>query len=214
LAFFLSERDGATRDVLGRCGYQSGEYLAVVLRVVPLGEDVSPANDDPLETESALMRFLPRVLFHVQKRTGKKILIVEQADDDVGISRLVEEELLHLECSVKFLRLRDPYEFVGLYANAAALLSMRLHSMIFSLGQGTPVVGLWREELGPKIPSMMRDLGLSEYAFELKSVDPVAIEEAVVRAIERREVLREQINRRVAVGKADLQEFLAPVLSE
>jgi len=195
LAFFLTEKKTVSEMVMARCGCCREDFLAVVLRVAPLGLGISKRLDNPENTTTRLMGMIPDVLAKVQKETLKKILIVEQSDDDKEISQMIFAALKSKGNNVQLLRLRDPYEFIGLYANASALFSMRLHSMIFALGQGTPVVGLWRKELGEKIPSMMEDLGLKEYAFELMSTDPDQLCQAIIRTVIRRTDLRFQITK-------------------
>jgi|GEM_PF-2445606 len=208
LAFFLSNRGTNVRR-LDRTVAVPERFLAVVLRTAPLGPDVAPCLDDPKRTEQQVVDLLPPVLARVVSELQLAVVFVIQVDQDNAVTERVREILAQVYgISCQKIGLSDPYDFIGLYSQATCLLSMRLHSGIFALSQGTPVVALWRRQLGEKIPAMMADLGLQNFSHELSQTTPDQLASGIKQAVEMRAKLSSQILTALAVRKAALAAFL------
>ena len=96
---------------------------------------------------------------------------------------------------------------VGLMARMSAVVSMRLHGLIFSAGHGVPLVGLVYD---PKVSAFLNYLGLEHYldladvtadrlsaliSAALAEFSPQAREEAIARLVEKEKVNREVLAR-------------------
>lgn len=68
-----------------------------------------------------------------------------------------------------------PQVLRALYGHARVFLGARLHSVIFALMEGVPVVALEDYYFGPKTLGIMKDLGLNEYVFLIEKLDPEEI---------------------------------------
>lgn len=213
LAFFLTPREGA--DDASQALYpEDGEkgFFCVCLRTYPLGWDVTVAQDNPEETERKILALLPPCIAEFQQSTGAHCLIVVQADVDRDVSAKLQHALQQLSVACSIVELTQPYDFVNQYRHALFLLSFRLHSIIFALSQGTPAIGIWRRPLGTKLPSMMHDLDLDEYAIELDDAHPESLLNSMHRVYRERESLRASINALLASRKSCELDFFRGVL--
>ncbi len=198
LAFFLRRHPQKhTAGILSQHGLTPKEYIAVTVRIAPLGDrGIAQETDDTAEALSRLATLLPEVLAAVAGRLGKRIVFVAQTDEDVEPSREVRQVLAdRYHVASELIDTRDVATLLDLYAEALLLVGMRMHSLIFALSQGTPVVGLWRRQLGPKIPAMLSDIGLADYALELASTDAASATSAILDVAQHREELSERVLR-------------------
>jgi len=58
------------------------------------------------------------------------------------------------------------------YAGMDLLVTMRLHAAIFALSVGTPTIGLYRPEWGPKTPGTFRTLDIADFALRWTEATP------------------------------------------
>ncbi len=213
LAFYLSDKGGAEAPGESADGSaEHGNYFCVCLRTHPLGQEVSPGHDDPVVTEGRILTTLPDAIAEFQSASGAQCTIVVQVDHDRPVSEklrtLLQKRAIHCE----LVEMSDPYEFVRLYAKARFLLSFRLHSLIFALGQGTPVVGIWRRPLGTKIPSMMNDLNLEKYAVEMGDATTEVLLDRMASADRERDALSKTIREQLILRRnAGLDFFRSQV---
>jgi len=172
LAFFLSTKtENSNEKKVSFLPEHGNDFFCVCLRIDPLGDDVDKKMDDPERTERKIISIFPNAIEKFQAEHGTHCLIVVQVDHDHDVSQKLHDVLRQRGVSCSQVSLNDPYDFIELYRDACFLLSFRLHSMIFALGQATPVIGIWRKPLGTKIPSMMKDMNLAEYVMELDEAE-------------------------------------------
>ncbi|OGS37770.1 MAG: hypothetical protein A2293_14825 [Elusimicrobia bacterium RIFOXYB2_FULL_49_7] len=205
LAFSLTSRYAGNpqMDFLS----SSKDYFCVSLRVAALGDDVSKKHDNPIRTEEKILSILPKAISGFQEMYGLHCIIVVQVCQDQAVSEKLLAALCALQSDCSIIRLEDPYDFIELYRKAQFLLTFRLHSMIFALAQGTPVVGIWRKPLGTKIPSMMKDMALEDYCIELDSLDHSNLLDKLALAYRQREDLRKDIRSSVQYRDKTAHEF-------
>ena len=72
---------------------------------------------------------------------------------------------------------------IGLFARMEIVVSMRLHALVFSAGQGVPLVGVVYD---PKVSSFLQYIG-QDLFLDLKDAQPEALEHLIDQAAERRE---------------------------
>jgi polysaccharide pyruvyl transferase WcaK-like protein len=215
LAFFLRRHPQRPASALSQLGLTPGEYIAVTVRIAPLGDrGIAQEADDSAKVLSRLAALLPEVLAVAASQLGKRIVFVAQTDEDVEPSREVRQVLAdRYHVASEFIDTRDVATLLDLYANALLLVGMRMHSLIFALSQGTPVVGLWRRQLGPKIPAMLSDLGLADYALELASTDVTNVTSAIVDVARNRKDLSERVlvhlERHMAMEREVLRDWIS-----
>ncbi|WP_324661878.1 polysaccharide pyruvyl transferase family protein [Haloarcula sediminis] len=68
------------------------------------------------------------------------------------------------DIGVGYVESYDPDALRAHYAGMDLLVTMRLHAAIFALSMGTPTIGVYRSEWGPKTPGTFRTLDIAEYA--------------------------------------------------
>ena len=172
LAFSLSPKIGNKDQKMSEFLLEYGDdFFCVCLRVAPLGDDVDEHFDNSTQVENKILSILPESIEMFQKKYKAHCLIVIQVDHDYDISQKLYNKLQKRNINCSMISLNDPYDFLDLYIKTKFLLSFRLHSMIFALGQGTPVIGVWRKPLGTKIPSMMNDMNLEKYVIEIDEIN-------------------------------------------
>ncbi len=215
LAFHLSRETGATHDIPQLEGLTPQSFIPVLFRVEPLGHDVSTHKDNPAETHSKLVALMPPALAEIHQKTGKEIVLVVQVESDRDVSLAVRDVLLeHFGVNCTVLSFSDPQDFCAFFKQASIIISMRLHSLIFSLTQGTPGIALWRSELGTKIPSMMSDFDLSPYCFELGTATAELIANSAITLCRERAEMSTQVSTRLAQRIAEADEFLEAQIRE
>lgn len=192
-------------------GLPDDGYIAVTLRTIalPSAGTLAGEQDDPNATIEKLISFLPEILANIQEKLGKKVVLVAQVVEDTDPSKTIQAEILkEFDISIPVIESRDLLSLLDFYANASFVIGMRMHSLIFGLSQGTLGLGIWRKPLGPKIPSMMSDLGLGEYAFELDELDPAVVEASIYQAFNEREQLEKKVDRYLERKLAHEKDFL------
>lgn len=194
LAFSLTRKNTYSKRAVGAKNADSqNNFFCVCLRTGPLGDDVKLIHDNSEETERKILTLLPQVITEFQRISKLKCVVVVQVDHDRHVSKKLLSMLNELGVISSCVEIRDPYEYLDLYYHARFLISFRLHSMIFALSQGTPVIGMWRKPLGTKIPSMMHDIGLDEYVFELDDAIQGDVLSCMIKVNMEREALRSRI---------------------
>lgn len=84
----------------------------------------------------------------------------------------------------------SPMEKAGLLGQCDLVLGMRLHSLIFAIRSGVPVVGLVYD---PKVRALMERAGCAEYAVDLRSVTAQRLANAMGRAYRHRAALAKRL---------------------
>lgn len=194
LAYFLSTGQKKF-DTLSRYGLEEGKFVTVTLRDESLGDyGIADFEADKKQTQEKVVEVFTEPLAKLNKDHNMKICIVVQVEGDREISHIVGDELkkqFDVECIV--MECFDPIELVAFYRSANQLIAMRLHSQIFAMVEGTPTIGVWRERLGRKIPSMMQDMGMENLALELDKSSKEDLQRAANNIIDNRSTIKDSI---------------------
>ncbi|MBC8011754.1 MAG: polysaccharide pyruvyl transferase family protein [Burkholderiales bacterium] len=191
--FALALRDeAAAAAYLARVGLDDQPFLCVVprLRWTPYWEIDGRApsaseqirvdyNNTWKEIDHAKLR---EVIIRWVRETGHPVLACPEMTYAVG---LIPELLIDpLPADVKpHVVWRDTYwltaEAAGVYARAAAVVSFEMHSPIMAVANGVPAFYL-RQPTDTTKGQMWRDIGLSDWIFEIDSVTGTQIADVVL----------------------------------
>jgi polysaccharide pyruvyl transferase WcaK-like protein len=170
--------DNAAEKLLAEKKLETGEFLCAVprLRWTPYWE-VHPERTKPNPERSAIneafadrdhAKMRQAIIAWVQTFRRKVFLVPEMT---YAVSRL--KPLLYdpLPASIQpMVEIMDRYwltaEAASVYAKAAAVLSFEMHSPILALTSSTPAIYL-RQPTDTRKGQMWRDIGLSEWTFEI-----------------------------------------------
>jgi polysaccharide pyruvyl transferase WcaK-like protein len=194
-AFFLSDVDAQAVD--GSSPPSETGKIAVVPRFSSLG-DTEALTDDGVE--ATLKRSMQRLA-----EDGYDVNLTVQTKVEQQWARENQQFLDHNGISV--FRSFSPKQLRAHYSDVDLLITMRLHAGIFALSVGTPAIGLYREQWGPKTPGTWETLEIDEYALPCEQMtvdgilqlseevldDRVAISNRILRNIdEKREYMIEE----------------------
>jgi colanic acid/amylovoran biosynthesis protein len=196
-AFFLTERDekGAA-EILKRYGLISKQFLAVALRLSKRGSQ----KDLPSEEHESYARKIAEFVSLWTSRELLPVLFVSQVPKDVEDTRFILSKLpdAQRDKCVVLEHIASPELLTALYANAAAVIGMRFHSLIFSLLANAPIMGVYYYDIGPKIKGIMDDLGYPEYALSLNETSGSALYQSASRLLADAAVVSKALARRVS----------------
>lgn len=138
------------------------------------------------------------------ERTGLPVLLVPEMAYILNyLDALILDKLPPLVRSKVFARRTYwlPDEAASVYRQAAAVLSIEMHSPILSLRQGTPAAYL-RQPTDTHKGQMWRDIGFPDLIFEIEETNGQAIGQALVSAHERSAITRQRV--KTAMAYVDL----------
>jgi hypothetical protein len=177
--FALDLRDDAAADrLLGENGLEPGEFLCAVprLRWTPYWEidpgttrpnpERSAVNEAFAERDHAKMR---EAIVAWVRAFGRKAFLVPEMTYAVPRLRPLLYDPLPEDVKPRVAVL-DRYwqvaEAASVYARAAAVISLEMHSPIMAVAAGTPAV-LLRQPTDTRKGQMWRDVGLDRWIFEI-----------------------------------------------
>jgi hypothetical protein len=156
-AFFLDEPTVSAGDTGDR---SDGQRVAVVPRFSTLGDTGELGTDN---AEQQFVQFLKALT-----RAGHEVILTVQ-------TKVEEEWATNNEAvldahDVTVFTSYQPQELREHYDDVDLLVTMRLHAGIFALSTGTPAIGLYRDEWGPKTPGTWANIGLSEFTLSHEEI--------------------------------------------
>ncbi|PSP83114.1 hypothetical protein BRC96_09430 [Halobacteriales archaeon QS_6_64_34] len=131
-------------------------HIAVVPRFSSLG-DTGELDEASARMEDTFLTYLDRLV-----KAGHEVTLTVQTEIDEAWADRHRDRLG--EIGVGYYGSYDPDELRAHYAEQDLLVTMRLHAAIFALSVGTPTIGVYRDEWGPKTPGTFRTLDIPEYA--------------------------------------------------
>jgi polysaccharide pyruvyl transferase CsaB len=181
-AFMLRlEREDRSREILDACHIQPDQpFMVVALRQWNM---LGPRSDWPGRLAEVIEDFareeaLEVLLLPLHKGYDNTMHDVLAARMHSVRPRIVSTDL-------------SPEDAIGLIGKARLLIGMRLHSIVFAVMTGTPVVGL---EYAPKVGSLMRRIGCEEFCLTLP--DLTRLDQVVRRAWIEAELIREKVSKK------------------
>ncbi len=130
--------------------------IAVVPRFSTLG-DTGKLDETASSMERTFIEYLRSLV-----SAGHAVTLTIQTEID---NEWVTQNRTQLESiGVEFYSSFDPQDLRNHYAEMDLLVTMRLHAGIFGLSMGTPTIGVYRTEWGPKMKGTFETLDIGEYA--------------------------------------------------
>lgn len=156
-------RAGARRSAFIRAKYQGDRY----------------------ESSKAFQMYL-RLAENILSTTSDSIhLIIQTWADRELIQRLYAELASSAEGSRVFLHDPADYDaFTGCLAQMEVVVTSRFHAAILALTQSVPVVGIYSDSHGHKMPGLFSMLGMPQTAIRLQNRETDAVVQEVVDALE------------------------------
>jgi polysaccharide pyruvyl transferase WcaK-like protein len=194
--FAINLRDDSTaKTFLNQHGLVQDRFVCVIprLRYTPYYKIHNYApSDEELRRNEVSSEFaepdhakLRDAIINILDNTNMKILICAEMTYEVGLGkelildRLPEKYLSRVVWRDNYWR---PDEAASVYAAAALVVSFEMHSPIIALAVGTPAIYL-RQPTDTCKGQMWRDIGLSEWIFEIEDTDGSKIAEQAVNII-------------------------------
>jgi polysaccharide pyruvyl transferase CsaB len=119
-------------------------------------QQVAAALDRFIETQNVFVLFVPFQVLPEQEKTN-----------DLLVARRVMGMMRNASAASLLQDICSPGDIAGILAQCDLVVGMRLHSLIFSLKEAVPSVGIVYD---PKIKSTMIRAGVGEYAIELSTL--------------------------------------------
>ena len=194
--FAINLRDDSTaKTFLNQHGLMQDRFVCVIPRLrytpyykihnyAPSDEDLrrNKVSSEFAEPDHAKLR---DAIINILDNTSMKILICAEMTYEVKLGK----ELIYDRLPDKYLSRiiwRDSYwrpdEAASVYAAAALVVSFEMHSPIIALAAGTPAIYL-RQPTDTCKGQMWRDIGLSEWIFEIEDTNGDKIAEQAVNII-------------------------------
>jgi polysaccharide pyruvyl transferase CsaB len=142
---------------------------------------VAEALDNVLDRRNGSVLFIP-----FQKIKGKEI-----EDDQTVINRIKNMMKHSLKTSV-IEGDYSPEEVAGIFSHCDIILGMRLHSIIFSILNATPVIALGYD---PKVSNLMKRVGCGDYVVDLKDITSNKITILMNKALKQGESLSQELKK-------------------
>lgn len=185
-AFHLRD-DAAVAAYLRSVGLEEGKFVCAIprLRYTPYHKikkdwphwdaakirEVEETNAATREPDHAKLR---GVMVRWVRETGRKVLACPEMTYQVPLAKELLVDPLPDDVKPKVVW-RDHYwrpdEAAAVYARAAAIVSFEMHSPILALGSDTPALHV-RQPTDTSKAQMWRDVGLSDWLFEIDAVAP------------------------------------------
>ena len=115
------------------------------------------------------MKFLACGIEHCVKNLGLKAVIAPECEHEIATAREHLMPLLSPEIAQETVlvdKFWEPEEAKGLYRQAMVVSSMELHSIFLAVPEGTPVIHVYFEEMGPKTFAL-RDFDLEDFLINI-----------------------------------------------
>lgn len=206
MAFTDAEADTSTALVeLRALGMANMAFAAatVVGWTFPYSDDPKGANDHYLHEVAAAFKL-------IYERLGLKTLLLKQVEASPGIEgddSLMERIFsMASEAVVVSTRNYSPAVFRGVLSRAACFVGSRMHSNIFAVQVGIPVVAL---AYLPKTRGIMEMLALERYVCDIENVSAESLVETLTTALAHRDDFVRAKGRCAELGAACRERFTA-----
>ena len=167
-------------------------------------------NEKFAEPDHAKLR---EVVSAVVRQTGMKVLVCPEMTYELEVMDKLVIGPLAADVKAKVVK-RDtfwlPAEAAGVYAKAAAVVSLELGPCVLALANGTPAVHL-RQPTDPRKGQVLRDLGLSDWIFEVDDASGEQISRTVLAILKEEAAAKAKVSKAKAVVDGKYQEAFAAI---
>lgn len=168
MGFYESDRDlESARDILLAHGLGQGEPFVAVTVI----DWDFPFSRTPSKSRARYLRELSRAISEIRRIFGWRSVLIRQISSGAGIQGdlgLIHEVVRRTgENSLALPLAYEPRITRGIIRLAQAMIGSRMHSNIFALTQGTPVIAI---AYLPKTHGIMADVGLSKFVVDIEKL--------------------------------------------
>ncbi|WP_277540855.1 polysaccharide pyruvyl transferase family protein [Haloarcula laminariae] len=179
--------------------------IAAVPRFSTLG-DTGELDEAGERMEETFLTYLERLV-----ESGHEVTLTIQTEIDEAWAARHRDRLDDI--GVGYVESYDPDALRDHYAGMDLLVTMRLHAAIFALSVGTPTIGVYRREWGPKTPGTFRTLDIAEYAMPWDEATAEALTSTTEDALDEGAALSRHIADNVAMRNEVLVSDLRTALA-
>ncbi|MDS0281583.1 polysaccharide pyruvyl transferase family protein [Haloarcula onubensis] len=179
--------------------------IAAVPRFSTLG-DTGELDAAGKRMEDTFLTYLDRLV-----DAGDEVTLTIQTEIDAAWAERNRDRLDDI--GVGYYESYDPDELRAHYAEMDLLVTMRLHAAIFALSVGTPTIGVYRPEWGPKMDGTFRTLDIAEYAIPWDGATVETLEAATADALDEGRALSQHVADNVSLRNEALVSDLRTALS-
>jgi len=166
LSFVGTDDAWATAEVVA-CGLEPGRFMVVIPRTWRQDEITDRLVGE--ERSCAHMALLRETIERAWRELGMRTLIAVEVENELPHARELVYEPLADDVRAATV-MRDAYwtpeQAASLYAQAAVVCTMELHSFLLATSRGTPAVVPTFAESGRKT-AMIEDFGLGDWHFDI-----------------------------------------------
>jgi len=151
------------------------------------------------EADKKHMKIVRGIIEDYVKTTNNKVLLCPEVHSEIysakeliydRLSKTTREKCVWMDSFWK------PEQAKGIYRQARIVMSMELHSLLLAIPEATPIIHIPFKEAGRK-GQMIADIGLKKYLFDIDSISPKKIEQAVYYTYNHYEEISNKIQRDV-----------------
>jgi len=146
--------------------------------------------------EEAMARFVERILgaHDAEVVFLPQVTVPRTGDDDRSVARRIVERLGSPPAARLLEADPTPGEMLWICGRLDCLVGTRMHSNIFALSMGVPVVAIAYQ---PKTAGIMEELGLGAWVLPMEGLDAGRLYELFGEMLRQREALSEQLRQRL-----------------
>ncbi len=189
--------DAEAQQMAERLGVSGQRFAVLTLSKTEGGQEDFHAHED--NVRAALVSLL-------EAGTLDRVLVTIHSDQDIELSDAFVAEIN----DPRVVRVRDPFspeQLMALYRAADVLIARRMHSAIFALVAGTPVVAFSMG--GKKVQGVMGSLGLEDMLMPFPLSSPDALVERVREVTSNCEPLAARVLESVAGARSRVRKLPA-----
>lgn len=131
-----------------------------------------------------IVRFVCRI------KNEYQVYFFQTSKRDLEIARTVCEKAHLGEDCIYDLRLMGYRNIENLLSECDVLIGMRMHSLIFALKGGCPIIAM---NYSPKVASMMQDIRMEKFLIDIDGVSEIALLDKMTEILEQKEKVVHQI---------------------
>jgi polysaccharide pyruvyl transferase WcaK-like protein len=164
--------------------------ISIVPRFSTLG-DTDELDGTKVQMEQTFFEYLEKLVTE-----GHNVTVTVQTEID---AQWVNRNRGRLDgIGVSYCSENDPQSLRAHYAGQDLLVTMRLHAAIFALSMGTPAIGVYRSEWGPKISGTFETLDLEEFVLPWEKATLEALTSVTSQALDEIDTLSETVSLKVS----------------
>jgi len=168
LAFFIEDNDDInTTSILSSIGLGKKNFIAFNIRSGKLG-DTSEFNS--LKLKNMLLKLISLIKKLLENFEYDILFVIQNKIDFIFTQQIYNT--FKTSRRVHLIEEYDPMILRSIYKQSITSITMRFHAAVFSLSSGTPILGIYDKEWGPKMIGTMNQFNMHHKVFDLSDIDP------------------------------------------